>query len=161
MSTHVIEVDPFDSVSLFKAELKFRLLQKQFERNVNRFIHELGEIGRDTAEQWYGDTITVTLEEIPNGVAINANGRHVVFLEFGAGDAVNESNMYAATVEQEGGFEIRPGSYSEINAHQYELTGRWTFGGIVYTEVQPRNAMEHVYETLQQEMRAIAERVFG
>ena len=161
MSTHVIEVDPLSSTSLLMAEIKFRLLHRQFERKVNEFIHELGEIGRDTAELWYGDTIHVTLEEIPDGVAINANGKHVVFLEFGAGDAVNSANRYAGTVEEESGMEIRPGSYSEINAHQYERTGQWVFGGVIYTEVQPRNAMEHTYEVIQQEMREVARRVFG
>ena len=161
MADHVIELDPLNPLSVLRAELAFRLIERNFERKVNEFIHELGEIGMETAETWYGSPITVTLEEIPNGVSINANGRAVVFLEFGAGDAVNSANRYAGTVEEKGGFEVRPGSYSEINAKQYSTLGYWVFGNTVYTEIQPVNGMEHVYEVLHREMREIARRVFS
>ena len=161
MATHVIEIDPFNPFSIIAAERQARQLISDFNRKVDEFIREIAEIGARAARGAYGSAVTVTVDEIDNGLAINANGKAVVFMEFGAGSAVDSSNRFASVVEQEGGFDIRPGSWSEQHAHQYERLGYWVFGGQRYYEVQPVNGMEKAYEAIMQDMRNAATKVFG
>ncbi len=164
MGNHIIKVNPLNPLSFLKARVELEMIRRLFKRQVNEFIHELGRIGQETAQACYGDSITVTLEDKPNGVVINANGRGIIFLEFGAGDATNSSHKYADRME----FDIRPGSYSEINFNpqtlepwpSYHIHGFWIFGQTVFREVQPTNAMEHVYEAIHENMEEVARRVF-
>ena len=161
MGRHVIELDPLSPVSILRAGIQYRRIVAEFERNVDIFLEEIANLGRDTFDALGytvdGGEITVTVEEIDNGYMINAAGKGIVFLEFGAGDTVNSGNRYAQLMP----FEVRPGSYSEINDHQYELAGRWVFGGVVYTQISPRNGMQTAWETIMQNWRDIAERVFA
>ena len=161
MGRHVIDLDPFDPLSVWRANVLYRKILREFDAKVDIFLNEIANLGRDTFDA-LGYTvdsgeITVTVEEIENGYAINAAGQGIVFLEFGAGDTVNSGNRYAPLMP----FEVRPGSYSEINAQQYELTERWVFGGVVYTQISPRNGMQTAWETIMQNWRDIAERVFA
>lgn len=157
MADHVINVNPLDPMSIVFADIKYRRLTKEFDRKVDIFIERLAEYGREIADQTYGGAVDVTVEPIESGYAIIASGEAVGFLEFGAGDTVASGNPFAEQVS----YEVRPGSYSETHAHQYELTGRWVFGGIVYTQITPRNAMQSAWEAVQQEWRRIAEEVFA
>lgn len=161
MSEHVIDLDPLDPFSVLWAGIKYRRLVAEFNQKVDTFLEEIANLGRDTFDALGytvdGGEITVTVEEIENGYMINAAGKGIVFLEFGAGDTVNSGNKYASLMP----FDVRPGSYSEINDHQYELAGRWVFGGVVYTEIAPRNGMQTAWETIMQNWRDIAERVFA
>ena len=161
MSEHVIDLDPLDPFSVLWAGIKYRRIVAEFNQKVDTFLEEIANLGRDTFDALGytvdGGEITVTVEEIEDGYMINAAGKGIVFLEFGAGDTVNSGNKYASLMP----FDVRPGSYSEINDHQYELTGRWVFGGVVYTEIAPRNGMQTAWETIMQNWRDIAERVFA
>lgn len=161
MSEHVIDLDPFNPFSVLRAEILYSRLRREFDQKVDIFLQEIANLGRDTFDALGytvdGGEITVTVEEIENGYAINAAGKGIVFLEFGAGETVNSGNKYASQMP----FEVRPGSYSEINDHQFELAGKWVFGGVVYTHIAPRNGMQTAWETIMQNWRDIAERVFA
>lgn len=161
MSEHVIDLDPFNPFSVLRAEILYSKLRREFDQKVDIFLQEIANLGRDTFDALGytvdGGEITVTVEEIENGYAINAAGKGIVFLEFGAGETVNSGNKYASQMP----FEVRPGSYSEINDHQFELAGKWVFGGVVYTHIAPRNGMQTAWETIMQNWRDIAERVFA
>ena len=167
MANHVIELDPLDPFSVIAAGLKYRRIMRQFDQKVDEFLERLAERGKEVlGELGYtpdGGEITVTVEPIDNGYMINAAGKGVVFLEFGAGDTVNSGNMYAAEMP----FDVASGSYSEANDGLYAITrqvfgqGWWEFGGVKYTEIMPRNGMQTVYETLMQEWREIAKEVFA
>ena len=124
---------------------------------VEEFLAEIAALGQETAQNGYGgEAVTVVAEPIDNGYAIIASGEAVAFLEFGAGDTVSAGNIFANQM----GFLVASGSWSAEHAHQYELTGRWVFGGVVYTQVTPRNAMWVAHDTILEEWRNIAERVF-
>ena len=163
MAYHLVDLDPFDPASVRNANREMRKLLREFDKKVDVFLADIAVIGQKAAQGAYGGggAVTVTVQPIDNGYAIIANGDAVVFLEFGAGDAVDQSDRYVSVVEAEGGFDIRPGSWSEQNAQQYSTLGYWIFGGQKYTEVQPRNGMQVAYEAIMQDMRNAAQRAFG
>ena len=167
MANHVIELDPLDPFSVIAASRKYKRIMKEFDQKVDIFLERLAERGREVLDELGytadGGEIVVTVEEIDNGYCINASGKGVVFLEFGAGDTVNSGNMYAESMP----FDVESGSYSEANNGMYSITqqifgqGYWEFGGVTYTQITPRNGMQTVYETLMQEWREIAKEVFA
>jgi len=157
----VVPFDPMDPASVRRAERRYERELLKFERKVDQFLAEIAELGRSTAESGYGGMITVTVEPISNGYAINAAGEDIIFLEFGAGDSVNSGNIFAGQT----GVDVRPGSYSEQNPRQprpsYHIDGFWIFGNTIYTQVRPRNAMQGAWDTVLQQWRDVAERVFS
>lgn len=156
MATTIINFDPFNPISVFRAERKMRERERKFEENVNRFLERLAQIGKESAQGAYGSAINVTVEPIENGMAIRANGKAIAFLEFGAGDATNSGNRYANVMP----FDVEPGSWSKEHAQEYVKYGYWIFGGVKYTAIQPRNGMERAYEQIIQSIRDVAREVF-
>ena len=161
MAKHTISVDLLSPRSVDRALEELRKLEEEFDKKVNIFLERLANLGRETLDG-LGYTvdsgaITVTVEKIDDGYCINAAGQGIVFLEFGAGDTVASGNRYAGQMP----FEVRPGSYSETHAQQYSNYGIWIFGGVIYTEIMPRNGMQTVWETIMQEWRSIAKEVFS
>ena len=167
MANHVIELDPLDPFSVISAGIKYQRYLREFDQKVDVFLERLAERGREVMDElgYTADSgeITVSVESIDNGYMINAAGKGVVFLEFGAGDTVNSGNQYAGSMP----FPVESGSYSDANNGMYSITqqifgqGYWEFGGVRYTEITPRNGMQTVYETLMQEWREIAKEVFA
>ena len=163
MANHIIEIDPFDVGSIIQAQREQERILKEFDEKVDRFLKEVAKIGERAAQSAYGNAVTVSVAEIENGYEIRADGKSVVFIEFGAGSAVNPANRYANEVSAQGGFEIRKGSYSDMNGGEYAQTGYhfWHFGGVQYTKVEPRNGMQKAYEAIAREMKDVAKAVFG
>lgn len=157
MANHTITVNPFNPLSVMRAERLFQRRLQEFDEKVDMFLEALAEYGREVAALGYGAAVDVRAEPIENGYAIIASGQAIGFLEFGAGDTVASGNIFAEQVP----YEVRSGSWSETHAHQYETTGRWVFGGVVYTQVTPRNAMQNALEQVQEHYREIAEEIFG
>lgn len=159
MSDHIIDIDPLNPFDVLKASMQYRRLRKEWDAKVDIFLQRIAERGREVldAAGYNGESVTVTVDEIDDGYCINAAGKGIVFLEFGAGDAVNSGNRYADMMP----FEVRPGSYSETHGQQYSTFGKWVFGGMVYHEIVPRNGMQTAWETIMQEWRSIAEEVFS
>lgn len=161
MADHVIDIDPHNPFSVMKANRLYKQYRKEFENKVDQFLEDLANLGRETLDACgyisSGGEITVTVEPLEDGYCINAAGKGIVILEFGAGDTVATGNKYASMMP----FPVEPGSYSATHDHQYELTGRWVFGGVVYTQITPRNGMQTAWETVMQNWRDIAERIFS
>ena len=158
MAEHVIAFNPLDPLSVFLAEREYRRLLRDFDRKVDEFLARVAELGRETAEVGYGSTpVSVSVEAIDNGYAVIASGEKVAIIEFGAGDATDGSNPFAA----QSVYEIRPGSYSETHAQQYSKLGSWEFGGYIYTAIEPHNAMKFAWEEVHNRWREIAEEVFA
>lgn len=165
MADYVMTVDITSPESIELAKDRIRQIVHETIGQLEQFMKDLAEIGRRAAQGAYGGAVSVTVEEYSNGIQIRANGDAVVFLEFGAGSAVDTANIFAGSMP----FEVRPGSYSEVhydpttNAPRpnYYMDGYWNFGGVDYREVQPRNGMERAYEAMMQDMRSAAERAFG
>lgn len=159
MGKHTIRIDPLSPRSIDRAIRECERLEKEFGRKVDIFLERLANLGYSTLDSlgYNGDSVKVTVEKIENGYAINAAGKGIVFLEFGAGDTVASGNRYAGQMP----FEVRPGSYSETHARQYADYKRWIFGGVVYHEIRPREGMQTTWETIMQEWRRIAQEVFS
>lgn len=160
MADHFIEIDPLSPWSVIRAKAEYYRILQEFDAKVDVFLKRLAERGREVFDSlgYTPDSgeITVTVEEIDNGYCIDAAGQGVIFLEFGAGDATI-GDKYASMMP----FAVSPGSYSETHDQQYSTYGVWTFGGILYTEVLPRNGMQRAWETVMQEWRDIAREVFA
>lgn len=161
MTKHTISVNPLSPRSVARAIDELERLEKEFDKKVDIFLERLANLGRTTLDGLGytvdGGEITVSVEKIDNGYCINAAGKGIVFLEFGAGDTVASGNRYAGQMP----FDVRPGSYSETHEQQYSTYGIWIFGGVIYTEIMPRNGMQTVWETIMQEWRSIAKEVFS
>ena len=157
----VVDLDPFNPASVDRANRILMEEQQRFERNVARFMVELAEIGRQAAQGAYGAAVSVTLEPLDDGVSIKADGRAVVFLEFGAGAAVNSGNRYADDMP----FEVSRGSYSDSKnpPGPYAQSGydHWYFGGVKYTEITPRNGMQKAYDEIMSHIQSVARTVFS
>lgn len=162
MANHVININPLNPISIWRAEREYKRLWREFDRKVDIFIERVAEYGREHADEGFGGAVSVTLEPIDNGYAIVASGQAVGFLEFGAGATVSPDD-FAAQVS----YEVRPGSWSETHAQMYSNTlenfgvGWWVFGGVVYYAVQPTNAMQWAWEAVTTVWRDIAEEVFS
>jgi hypothetical protein len=78
----------------------------------------------------------------------------VAFLEFGAGLLTDEDHPFA----DDAPFPVEKGSYSKINAHEYEAWTYWWFNHKKYTFVAPRRglfkASEYIKDNLREEIRS-------
>lgn len=163
MANHVINVNPFNPLSIARAERLYNRYLQEFQIKVDQFISEIAELGSVAADTGYGGQVGVTVEPINNGYAIIASGSQVVFLEFGAGDTVNTGNRYASVMP----FEVSSGSWSVAHNGEYSIRQRvfgqgwWYYGGIKYTQITPCNAMQSAYDEIMSNWRDIAERVFA
>ena len=162
MATHVIEIDPFNPISVWLANRAINEHVRQFNENVDRYLRGLAEIGEKAAQGKYSGTpVTISVKQIENGYAVSADGKEVAFLEFGAGSTVNTANRYADDMP----FEVRQGSYSDSKdpPGEYAQTGYkfWHLGKTLMTHVDPRNGVQAAYDAIIQDMKNLAEVVFS
>ena len=159
MADHYIDIDPLNPFSILKAERELDSILKDFDQKVDVFVQEIAKIGQQAAQGAYGGAISVTLVNDKDGVTISADGKAVVFLEFGAGSTTNSANRYALELP----FLVYRGSYSDETKGEYQAThyNYWHFGGKEITGVEPRNGMQKAYEAIMQDISSVARRVFG
>lgn len=102
---------------------------------VNQTVEILAKEGAMRAGSDYGSMADVTdVSDSETTSRILVTGEAAVIAEFGAGDATMD-----VMFENYPGVDVYPGSYSEqVGSGEYAETGRWHFGGNVYTEVEPR-----------------------
>jgi hypothetical protein len=166
VAAHVIEVDPFNSLSVTKADRELNRLIEEFNHKVDDFIERLAKIGADAASGAYGSAVAVSVEPIENGMAIKAESDAVVFLEFGAGSTVNTGNKYADEMP----FDVWRGSFSDQAIGRdgkppgmYARTGYrfWLLNnGVKITHVEPRNGMQKAYDAIVKDIHTVANEVF-
>ena len=145
---------------------------KKYESRVPAFIERLvndiaSEI-RTYAEFAYntsgGEAVKVSVvpgarEENLVTYYIVASGRAVVFLEFGAGDATDETAPYAANLAANYGIPVIKGSYSRTDGTgMYDFLGFWIFGGEIYTEIIPRRALYYAVRNVISKYPQLVER---
>ena len=162
MSNRVVNIDPFNPMSVAKAQRIYYEEWRDFNRKVDDFLLEVASLGQRYAEMLYGGApVTVTLESIGGGYAVVANGDKIGIFEFGAGDSA-QANDFAEQVP----YAVAPGSWSEIHSKgrfhpNYAEDRYWEFGGMRYTAIKGHHAMQGAWDIIQEEWRAIAERVFS
>ena len=137
-------------------------VQKMLERykNIDQKALELAKklcvVGEPIIRATHGGHASVAIEPIQNGYAIRADGKDVLFVEFGTGDA---SGSMAALYDQVP-VSIYPGSWSEAHAKMYSTYGYWIFGGKKYTETPPHPAFYDAYRAMILALPAKASEVF-
>lgn len=147
--------------SIDNAILQLKTYIDEIESKRDEIMRRLAEIGAEEARRVFtqaGADITVTTEKTENGYKIVAAGSQVAFVEFGAGDAAGMGFDYLPD-----GIDIYPGSWSgsELGKHQYSNTGKWTYQGEEYTEIQPARAMFSAAELMREKIGEIAKEVFS
>lgn len=156
----------------------FDLMERDLDRKLDEFLKGLAEIGLATASvgysnfvlhegipsgkdvDWYETTpeINVTVEPIENGYAVVAEGREVLFVEFGAGVYYNGSEAYPGE---------RPEGVVGIGQYGrgYGNRDAWAFddgGGKVITRGNmPAAAMYWASEDIKRNIEQVAKEVFG
>lgn len=128
-------------------------IEKELSAGMPTLVRELVERGEIVARGCYGDSVSVTSSVDNSGGTITASGKAVMFMEFGAGRATIDNNFSA-------NLPVWEGAYSEtVGSGEYARTGRWHFGGRVYTFVQPRmgmfNAEREILDVYQEKARGV------
>lgn len=114
---------------------KLRTAKENLRWGLNDTVSILAKNGAMIANGEYGSMANAIdwMEDESVG-KISVVGDAPVIAEFGAGDATMEVRF-----ENYPGVDVYPGAYSEqVGSGEYAETGRWHFGGHVYTEVEPR-----------------------
>jgi len=121
---------------------KLKSVKEHIEWGLDETIDILVKEGVMIAQSADGSMATVTGYRPDNktGIII-ASGEAAAIAEFGAGDAT----LSARTFFENGGSldaEVFPGSYSLfVGSRDYYNFGSWRFGGVWYTEVEPRHGL--------------------
>lgn len=159
------------------AEIKKHLADRQSK--IKTYVHRLAEIGAEAARNaYYGGSINpnhmptneeglrVSVQDLPNGSAIIAQGSQVMFLEFGAGVETKDHEL-SGTLN----IEIMPGSWSEgpEGKHTWsqwlDSSGRFLGVGRRFSDYPynrtPRAGMWEAYKAIQAAQQKVAEEVFG
>lgn len=124
---------------LKKAIRELEFYRDSLEMRVMRAAEQIALLAVDVVQGVYGSAVAVSLIPTENrlGYTIEANGRAVGFLEFGAGLMTDEGHPFAENAP----FDVREGSYSEDHAMQYYTYGYWWYGGKRYYFVAPRRGL--------------------
>lgn len=121
--------------SILRAIHRLNQASDNLRWGVSETVEELIKEGAMIANADYGGMATAIdwMEDETVG-KISAVGEQPVIAEFGAGDAT-----MPVMFENYAGVDVYPGAYSEqVGSGEYAATGRWHFGGKVFTEVEPR-----------------------
>lgn len=98
----------------------------------------------------------VYAEKTKNGAVLVAEGKDVMFREFGAGVTTATDKV---SPNAEGLPEVRPGSFSEKNRQQFSQKGRWYYKNVRYTGIQPMlgmyNASIHIKSAIYRKAKDI------
>lgn len=122
-------------VSIARAISELQTIKDNIDYGLEQTVEILAKEGAMLASGDYGSMANVTdVSDSKTTSRILVTGEAAVIAEFGAGDATME-----VMFENYPGVDVFPGSYSEqVGSGEYAETGRWHFGGNVYTEVEPR-----------------------
>ena len=134
--------------------------QEDLHDNLSQAVDILINEGAEIAQAAYGDwgVQAVPVTDETQG-AIMVVGDMPLIAEFGAGDATLDPG---SLFENAPDTDVFPGSYSlEEGSKEYFLTGRWHFGGKVYTEVEPRQGLYKAKQHIIENSSNIIQEVFG
>lgn len=138
--------------SIYEAIGRLMEAQDNLEYGLQQTVEMLTKEGAAVAQSAYGGMATVTDEADGFHGTISASGEAVAIAEFGAGDAT-----LPVLFENYPGVDVYPGAYSEqVGSGEYAMTGRWHFGGNVYTEVEPRAGLYNAKMYIQENAAEIA-----
>ena len=125
--------------SIRNAIRRLRQAQDHLRWGLDDTVQILAKNGADIANQAYGgmaNAVDYMQDEAVGIIAVT--GEANLIAEFGAGDATDPATGF----ENQPDTPVYAGSYSELEGSgEYASTGRWHFGGKVYTEVPARRGL--------------------
>lgn len=125
--------------SIRRAIRRLRNAQQHLRWGLDDTVQELAKEGAEIANQAYGSMANAVdyMEDEAVGI-IAVTGESNLIAEFGAGDATDPATGF----ENQPDTPVYAGSYSELEGSgEYAKTGKWHFGGKVYTEVPARRGL--------------------
>lgn len=139
--------------------------QKSLVRKIDELCLRLAELGATKVSLGYARAvyngrkeISVSVERIPDGYAIVANGESVLFVEFGAGATYGYGHPQASE------FGMGPGTYPDGKGHWDDPNGWWipreAGGGHTYGN-PPNPVMYETAKELRGKVLQIAREVFA
>lgn len=158
MKTIILELSP-DSCKEALKEL--RKYQSEVQKKLDEICRRLAEIGAQTAREHLvlangNDSAEVLApEKIENGYKIVMEGEDVYFIEFGTGEAANNSHEFSVSVP------IYPGSWSDEHAEKFSTYRFWWYGGEKLTETPEYMPMYYASRRMRDEIPRIAKEVLG
>lgn len=150
--TLTVQIDSSALEKLLEKQLKN--LRAAMKRRLNKAMKRLmTEVALPEAHRWFGNAVTLTVEKASDGYVLKAQGDAVCFLEFGAGVAADDDDIFAAEVP----FAIEPGSWSSsvFGSGEFAKYGSWHFGGVKYTQITPVKGMHNAYNKICREAQRI------
>ena len=134
------------------------------EEKSKELVRRLAELGAAVASLRFARAFydgmsdaAVSVEAIPNGYKVKADGESVLFIEFGSGITYGSGHPEAAE------FGMGPGTYPEGKGHWDDPNGWWipkeAGGGHTYGN-PPAMAMYEARKTIEQELPRIVKEVF-
>jgi len=101
-------------------------------------------------------------EKTENGYRLSAEGKDLLFVEFGTG---NQAGLLRNQYEDVP-IVVRPGSWSEAHEGMYAKTGGypvgfWVFNDTVYRYTEPHPAFYEAYQAMVEALPQIAQEVFA
>lgn len=125
--------------SIRRAIRRLRNAQQHLRWGLDDTVQALAKEGADIANQAYGSMANAVdyMEDEAVGI-IAVTGESNLIAEFGAGDATDPATGF----ENQPDTPVYASSYSELEGSgEYAKTGKWHFGGKVYTEVPARRGL--------------------
>lgn len=161
-------VVPLSIAGIRRLEEALAAYQLQQQQKANVLVERLATLGASVASLRFARAAytglkdaVVSVEEIPNGCVVKANGESVLFLEFGSGV------RYGGGHPENGEFGMGPGTWSDGpngKGHWEDSRGWWipksAGGGHTYGN-PPAMAMYDARKTVLRELPQIVKEVFG
>lgn len=132
--------------------------RKNLEKFISNTVNAVAEAVANAARPVYGSAVRVNVEPVQHedtlySCFVTAEGKAVVFLEFGAGDYTDSGHPFAPELAKQAAVYVRAGQWSSTeglgakdqsdprNHPNYASDGYWFFGGRFYNGVLPRRAL--------------------
>ena len=143
--------------SIARAISRLQQAKQNLQDGLSETIEILTSEGAEIAQAADGSMATVTgyMDGETTGIIEASGGDEAIIAEFGAGDAT-----IPVMFENYPGVDVYPGAYSEqVGSGEYAMTGRWHFGGQMYTEVEPRAGLLNAKYYIQEVAGEVAQEV--
>ena len=147
--------------------------RKKMETGMRSVVRDLSRRIVSFARKAYGnDAVTVTPDPVTQdgttcATVIRANGRPVVFVEFGAGDLTDTGHEYAAALDSAGVY-VRAGEWSRTEGlgaagkhPNYADDGWWYYDGKVCKGVMPRRVLFNAVQNAMTNAEKNAIKAYG
>lgn len=158
-------VVPLSESGIQKIQDELTVYRKWQEEKARELAERLASLGATVASIRFSRAVytgpkdvDVTVEELPNGYKVKADGESVLFIEFGSGVTYGYGHPEA------GEFGMGPGTYPDGKGHWDDPKGWYlpkSAGGGHTFGNPPAMPMYEARKTIEQELPRIVKEVFG